>query len=81
MAISHLLFVDANIWLDFYRVRNDTGLRLLEHTEALAKQLIVSYQLENEFKRNRQDAIFEGMKELKAPHTRIEFCDPTHPRL
>ena len=67
MAIPNLLFVDANIWLDFYRVRNDTGLRLLQHTEALAKHLIVTYQLENEFKRNRQGAIFEGMQELKAP--------------
>ena len=46
MAISNLLFVDANIWLDFYRVRNDTGLRLLEHTEALSEKLIVTYQLD-----------------------------------
>ena len=42
MAIPNLLFVDANIWLDFYRVRNDTGLRLLEHTEDLANKLIVT---------------------------------------
>lgn len=67
MAIPNLLFVDANIWLDFYRVRNDTGLRLLEHTEALADRVIVTYQLENEYKRNRQAALFEGMQELKAP--------------
>lgn len=67
MAITNLLFVDTNIWLDFYRVRNDTGLRLLKHTEALADKLIVTYQLENEYKRNRQAAIFEGMQELKAP--------------
>ena len=67
MAIPILLFVDANIWLDFYRVRNDTGLRLLQHTEALADRLIVTYQLENGFKRNRQTAIVEGMQELKPP--------------
>jgi len=67
MAIPNLLFVDANIWLDFYRVRNDTGLRLLEHTEALSDRLIVTYQLENEYKRNRQAALIEGMQELKAP--------------
>jgi PIN domain len=67
MAIPNLLFVDANIWLDFYRVRNDTGLRLLEHTEALKDRLIVTYQLESEYKRNRQAALFEGMQELKAP--------------
>jgi PIN domain len=67
MAIPNLLFVDANIWLDFYRVRNDTGLRLLGHVEALADHLIVTYQLENEFKRNRQSVMLEGMQELKAP--------------
>ncbi len=67
MAVPNLLFVDANIWLDFYRVRNDTALRFLKHTEALADRLIVTYQLENEYKRNRQTAIFEGMQELKAP--------------
>jgi len=66
MAIPNLLFVDANIWLDSYRVRNDTGLRLLDHTEALADRLIVTYQLESEYKRNRQAALFEGMQELKA---------------
>jgi PIN domain-containing protein len=67
MARPNLLFVDANIWLDFYRVRYDTGLRLLEHTEALADKLIVTYQLESEFKKNRQVAILEGMQELKPP--------------
>jgi hypothetical protein len=67
MAIPNLLFIDANIWLDFYRVRNDTGLRLLHHAEALSDKLIVTYQLENEYKRNRQNALIEGMQELKAP--------------
>ena len=67
MAIPNLLFVDANIWLDFYRVRNDTGLRLLDHTEALSDRLIVTYQLESEFKRNRQVVMLDGMQELKAP--------------
>lgn len=69
MAIPNLLFVDANIWLDFYRVRNDTGtgLSLLQSTEALSDNLIVTYQLETEFKKNRQGAILDGMRELKAP--------------
>lgn len=62
-----LLFIDANIWLDFYRARNDAGLALLRHVEAVADRVIVSYQLEQEFKKNRQTAILEGMQELKAP--------------
>jgi len=59
--------VDTNIWLDFYRARNETGLKLLEHLEKLSTKLIVTYQLESEFKKNRQAAIREGMQALKAP--------------
>lgn len=65
--MKRLLFIDTNIWLDFYRVRNETGLALLKHAEAVSDQLIVTYQLESEFKRNRQSAILEGMQELKPP--------------
>jgi hypothetical protein len=67
MARPNLLFIDANIWLDFYRASNDTALRLLDHTEALADKLIVTYQLENEYKRNRQATMLQGMQELKPP--------------
>ncbi|HEV2397499.1 MAG TPA: PIN domain-containing protein [Candidatus Sulfotelmatobacter sp.] len=67
MPRPNLLFIDTNIWLDFYRARNETTLKLLTHAEALSGQLIVTYQLESEFKKNRQVAIIEGMQELKAP--------------
>ena len=67
MPRPNLLFIDTNIWLDFYRARNETGLKLLGHVEAIADKLIVSYQLELEFKKNRQAAILEGMQDLKAP--------------
>jgi len=66
-TIQKLLFVDTNIWLDFYRARNETGLALLTHAESVATKIIVTYQLESEFKKNRQTAILEGMQELKAP--------------
>ncbi|MFN3843551.1 MAG: PIN-like domain-containing protein [Rehaibacterium terrae] len=65
--LKKLLFVDTNIWLDFYRARNDAGLALLKHAEAVADSIIVTYQLESEFKKNRQAAILEGMQELKPP--------------
>lgn len=65
--LQQLLFIDTNIWLDFYRARNETGLALLKHAEAVADKIIVTYQLESEFKRNRQTAILEGMQELKSP--------------
>src|SRR5690348_15634487 len=62
-----LLFVDTNIWLDFYRARQEAGLALLEKTEAVCEHIIVTYQLESEFKKNRQAVIVEAMQELKAP--------------
>lgn len=69
MAIKKLLFVDTNIWLDFYRTRTEAGLALLRHVEKVSSSLIVHYNLEMEYKRNRQTAIIEGMKELQPPAT------------
>ena len=62
-----LLFIDTNIYLDFYRIRNEVKTPFLAHLEAIKNSLIVTDQVEMEFKKNRQSAILEGMKELKAP--------------
>src|SRR5437588_13037680 len=67
MSIPNLLFIDTNIWLDSYRARNEMGLKLLEHAEKISDRIIVTYQLENEFKKNRQAAILEGIGGLKLP--------------
>ena len=67
MPTPKLLFVDANIWLDFYRARNEAGLSLLAHLEKVSSDLIVHYNLESEYKRIRQAVILESMSELKAP--------------
>jgi hypothetical protein len=84
MAPPNLLFIDTNILLDFYRARNETGLQLLSRVEKLADKLIITYQLESEFKKNRQAAIYEGMKQLKEP-TQIPspgiFSDATATRV
>ena len=66
--ITKILFVDTNIWLDFYRSRNDASMGLLTHLEKIADRIIVTYQLESEYKKNRQTAILEGMQDLKPPH-------------
>lgn len=62
-----LLFIDTNIWLDFYRARSDAGLKLLRHVEAIKDRVIVTYQLESEFKTNRQKVLQESWTNLKAP--------------
>lgn len=59
-----LLFIDTNILLDFYRARDKTGIQLLKRAEKLSDRLIVTYQVEMEFKKNRQAAILEGMNLL-----------------
>jgi len=66
-SIKRLLFIDTNIWLDFYRSQNDAGIKLLAHVEAIKDQVIVTYQLESEFKSNRQAVLREGLSNLKPP--------------
>ena len=63
-----LLFIDTNIYLDFYRIRNESKTSFLEHLEAIKDSLIITDQVEMEFKKNRQSAILEGMQELKVPN-------------
>lgn len=67
MPTPNLLFIDTNIWLDAYRTRNETGLKLLERAEKISDRIIVTYQLEYEFEKNRQRAIREGIGALKVP--------------
>lgn len=67
MAIQKLLFVDTNIWLDFYRSRNEINLELLKQLESIADRIIVTYQLESEFKKNRQTVMQDGMRDLRPP--------------
>ena len=69
MALPNLLFIDTNIWLDCYRARNDIGLQLLKRAEKVSEQIIITYQLESEFKKNRQTVIYESWRELKGPTT------------
>ena len=64
-----LLFVDTNILLDFYRVRDKTRIEFLTQLEKVADRLICTYQVEMEFKKNRQAAIIEGSQNLKAPNS------------
>lgn len=67
MPAPRLLFVDTNIWLDFYRSSTDAGLSLLEHLEGVKDRIIMTYQIEMEFKKNRQSVISESYHALKPP--------------
>lgn len=63
-GIQKLLFIDTNIWLDFYRAQNEAYIGLLDKVEGIASKIIVTHQLETEFKKNRQSVILSSLKLL-----------------
>jgi PIN domain len=69
-----LLFIDTNIFLDFYRSRNDAGISLLAKIDALHDLTITTCQVEMEFKKNRQKVISESVALLKPPE--YSLCTP-----
>ena len=71
--LPKLLFVDTNVWLDFYRARNDAALNLLKHLESLSNRIVVTHQLEMEFKKNRHNAMQDGLQVLQPPK---QICRP-----
>lgn len=65
-GIQKLLFVDTNIWLDFYRAQNEAYIGLLNKVEGIKGKVIVTHQLETEFKKNRQQVILGSVTLLKS---------------
>ena len=62
-VLDALIFVDTNIYLDFYRVRGrDAGLSVLAQLGNYLDRLIVTSQVEMEFMKNRQAAILEAYR-------------------
>ncbi|MBF8962995.1 DUF4935 domain-containing protein [Pontibacter sp. FD36] len=60
------IFIDTNIFLDFYRIRRtDISLKYLEEIIKHKEIIITSSQIEMEFKKNRQSAILESIAEVK----------------
>lgn len=61
-----LIFIDTNIFLDFYRVRGkDAALGLLQHIDGNHDIIIGTMQVEMEFKKNRQKTILDALKQLE----------------
>lgn len=63
-GIQKLIFIDTNIWLDFYRAQNEAYMGLLDKVEGIMAKVIVTHQLETEFKKNRQQVILKSVKLL-----------------
>lgn len=66
--LDALLFVDTNILLDFYRIRqSDISLKYLEQLESCRTRLIIGSQVEMEYKKNRQKVIIESLNQYSKP--------------
>jgi hypothetical protein len=66
--LDALLFVDTNVLLDFYRIRNsDISMKYLERLENCSDRLILGAQVEMEYKKNRQKVIVESLNNFKFP--------------
>jgi hypothetical protein len=63
--LDALIFIDTNILLDFYRIRkSDISLKYLEEIERHTDILILTCQVEMEFRKNRQKVILEALGEI-----------------
>lgn len=63
--LNALIFIDTNILLDFYRIRkSDISLKYLEEIEKHTDKLILTNQVEMEFRKNRQKVILEALGEV-----------------
>jgi hypothetical protein len=65
--LDTLLFIDTNILLDFYRLSNENNKEFIGKIEKIASKLISTYQVEMEYKKNRQAVIINTMGQLRKP--------------
>ena len=67
--VNALIFIDTNIFLDFYRIRNsDVSLQYLEKIDQNRDKIITGSQVEMEFKKHRQFTILETLRNFKMPN-------------
>jgi hypothetical protein len=64
---SWLLFIDANILLDFYRLQGESAIRTLALLDKHKDSLILGDQLRMEFMNNRQRAVLAGIEKVAKP--------------
>ncbi len=81
--MDNWIFVDTNIYLDFYRMSNDLSMKFLEQLKSRQGNLVMTYQVEMEFKKNRQSAILTTLGDLSSsmPRPVIFSDDASHKAL
>lgn len=64
--MSALIFIDTNIYLDFYRASGiDTTLSILGRIDSNRERIITTSEVEMEYKKNRQKVILDCLNSLK----------------
>jgi predicted nucleic acid-binding protein len=58
------VFIDTNIFLDFYRGNKEASISLLRKIDSVKDRVISTYQVEMEFKKNRQNVLYETFKNI-----------------
>lgn len=67
-----LIFIDTNIYLDFYRTREKTfETNMLEHIEDNRNKIITTDQILMEYKKNRQKVIIKTLETIEKPSINI----------
>jgi hypothetical protein len=67
--LDALIFIDTNILLDFYRIRNsDVKLSYLDLIDKNHDRIITGSQVEMEYKKNRQIVILDSIGQIKTPN-------------
>jgi hypothetical protein len=62
--LDALIFIDTNIFLDFYRIQNaNTSLKYIEEILKHLDKIIITSQVEMEYKKNRQKVISDTLLE------------------
>lgn len=67
MPENWLIFIDTNIFLDFYSLGGERADKQLKSLERHKDKLIISDQVRMEFYKNRQGVILKSLTDLKSP--------------
>jgi hypothetical protein len=60
-----LVFIDTNVFLDFYRSKGDYAVRVLQKLDPHKDSIILTDQVWMEFLKNRQKVILDGINQVK----------------
>jgi hypothetical protein len=67
-TIDAIIFIDTNIFLDFYRIADSgVSIKYLEQIEEHKDLMVTSCQVEMEFKKNRQKVLLNALPGMKIP--------------